>query len=178
MEEEVRTTEEEMNRKATMEDVEAFAEYVGINKTGCTYDKFVQALIHMINSLMNVKLESKAVNFDCLKILVGEPISTIKELRKVFTAHATTVNNMRSDYNSSRAKHRKERDDMKTEIDFLRRSEKLIRKEMFHNSLIAGLVMHGLENEESSDIRYILDSSHWRIQETFDRVLERNKKKR
>jgi hypothetical protein len=178
MEEEVRTTEEEMNRKATMEDVEAFAKYVGINKTGCTYDKFVQALIHMINSLMNVKLESKAVNFDCLKILVGEPMSTIEELKKVFTVHLETVSNMRSDYNSRRAQHRKERDDMETEITFLRKSEKLIRKEMFHNSLIAGIVMHGLENEESSDIRYILDASHWRTQETFDRILGEKKKKR
>lgn len=178
MEEEIRTTEEEMNRKATMEDVEAFAKYVGINKTGCTYDKFVQALIHMINSLMNVKLESKAVNFDCLKILVGEPMSTIEELKKVFAVHLETVNNMRSDHNSRRAQYQKDRDNMETEITFLRKSETLIRKEMFHNSLIAGLVMYGLENEESSDIRHILDESHWRVRETFDRVHERHKKKR
>jgi hypothetical protein len=105
-------------------------------------------------------------------------MSTIEELKKVFTVHLETVSNMRSDYNSRRAQHRKERDDMETEITFLRKSEKLIRKEMFHNSLIAGIVMHGLENEESSDIRYILDASHWRTQETFDRILGEKKKKR
>ena len=83
MEEEVRTTEEEMNRKATMEDVEAFAKEFGVSKTGCTYNKFTIALVTMINVLYNHTLASSSVNLECLKILVGEPMYVMDELLKV-----------------------------------------------------------------------------------------------
>ena len=83
MEEEIRTTEEEMNRKATMEDVEAFAKEFGVSKTGCTYNKFTIALVIMINALYNNTLASSSVNLECLKILVGEPMYVMDELLKV-----------------------------------------------------------------------------------------------
>lgn len=80
-------TKEEKNRKATMEDVEAFAKVVGVSTRGCSYNSFTIVLVHFINNLMNHPLASKSVNLECLKILVGEPISTLQELETVWKKH-------------------------------------------------------------------------------------------
>ena len=92
MEEEVRTTEEEMNRKATLADVEAFGKKIGVFKSGCTYNKFTISLITMINVLYNHTLASDSVNLECLKILVGEPMYVMDELLKVKEAHDKETN--------------------------------------------------------------------------------------
>ena len=94
MEEKVRTTEEEMNRKATLADVEAFAKEFGVSKTGCTYNKFTIALVTMINVLYNHTLASSSVNLECLKILVGEPMYVMDELLKVKKAYDNEINRM------------------------------------------------------------------------------------
>ena len=94
MEEKVRTTEEEMNRKATLADVEAFGKEIGVSKTGCTYNKFIIALINMINVLYNHTLASSSVNLECLKILVGEPMYVMDELLKVKKAYDNEINRM------------------------------------------------------------------------------------
>lgn len=79
--------EEEKNRKATMEDVEAFAKVVGVSTSGCSYNSFTIVLVHFINNLMNHPLASKSVNLECLKILVGEPMTTLQELETLWKKH-------------------------------------------------------------------------------------------
>lgn len=80
--------EEEKNRKATMEDVEALAKEIGVSKTGCSYNSFTIALVHFINNLMQHTLASKSVNLECLKILVGEPMSTLQEIETLWKKHS------------------------------------------------------------------------------------------
>ena len=78
---------EDKNRRATMEDVEALAKVIGVSKTGCSYNSFTITLVHFINNLMQHALASKSVNLECLKILVGEPISTLQELETIWKKH-------------------------------------------------------------------------------------------
>jgi hypothetical protein len=80
--------EEEKNRKATMEDVEALAKEIGVSKTGCSYNSFTIALVHFINNLMQHTLASQSVNLECLKILVGEPMSTLQEIETLWKKHS------------------------------------------------------------------------------------------
>ena len=84
--------EEDKNRKATMEDIEAFAKVIGVSTRGCSYNSFTIALVHFINNLMQHPLASKSVNLECLKILVGEPISTLQELETMWKKHNDLLN--------------------------------------------------------------------------------------
>jgi hypothetical protein len=79
--------EEDKTRKATMEDVEALAKVIGVSTSGCSYNSFTITLVHFINNLMQHTLASRSVNLECLKILVGEPISTLQEIETLWKKH-------------------------------------------------------------------------------------------
>jgi len=88
--------EEDKNRKATMEDVEALAKVIGVSTRGCSYNSFTNALVHFINNLMQHTLASESVNLECLKILVGEPMSTLQEIEALWKKHSDLLKSAKS----------------------------------------------------------------------------------
>ena len=153
---------EEKNRKATMEDVEAFAKVVGVSTRGCSYNTFTIALVHFINNLMNHPLASKSVNLECLKILVGEPISTLQELETVWKKHADLLKaeNKRKQYaENEQAKLRDELRKLKRKMkDFVERDlDNTIMATGMRNELSA--IARGRDTE-GSFINNLMDAAH------------------
>lgn len=97
---------EEKNRKATMEDVEALAKVIGVSTRGCSYNTFTIALVHFINNLMQHTLASQSVNLECLKILVGEPMSTLEQIETIWKKHDDLLKaeKKRKEYSEKEAK--------------------------------------------------------------------------
>ena len=163
MEEEVRTTEEEMNRKATLADVEAFGKKIGVFKSGCTYNKFTISLITMINVLYNHTLASDSVNLECLKILVGEPMYVMDELLKVKEAHDNELNARSKKIESAR----KETERLRLDNKALNKTiHGLFSEDAMNTVLIRGIktdIDEMIQHGETS-FRFMEDLKHYAIE--------------
>lgn len=137
--------EEEKNRKATMEDVEALAKVIGVSTRGCSYNTFTIALVHFINNLMQHTLASKSVNLECLKILVGEPMSTLQELETIWKKH--------EDLLKAEVKRKKYAENEQSKLrDELRRIRRAMR-DFVERDLDNTIMATGMRNELSAIAR-------------------------
>tara|TARA_R100001163_G_C4986490_1_gene140649 strand:+ start:126 stop:659 length:534 start_codon:yes stop_codon:yes gene_type:complete len=176
MEKEVKTTEEEKNRKATMEDVEAFAKEFGVSKTGCTYNKFTIALVTMINVLYNHTLASSSINLECLKILVGEPMYVMEELMKVKKQYEKD----KKDWDMRYERERKSRVQVENTLSKQHREiSGFLRNDVINNVIVAGIrkdlddCVRG--NNENFEFMMSLKHSAYESQNTFQKFFENSK---
>ena len=91
MEEEEQQEEEQENTGLTAGDIEQMGANLGINKGSCTYDKFVQALVKMVNIFLGNELMSDRINLDCLKVMEGQSCDLMDAVTEVFMQHEKAV---------------------------------------------------------------------------------------
>ena len=91
MEEEEQQEEEQENTGLTAKDIEQMGANLGINKGSCTYDKFVQALVKMVNIFLGNELMSDRINLDCLKVMEGQSCDLMDAVTVVFMQHGKAV---------------------------------------------------------------------------------------
>ena len=91
MEEEEQQEEEQENTGLTAKDIEQMGANLGINKGSCTYDKFVQALVKMVNIFLGNELMSDRINLDCLKVMEGQSCDLMDAVTEVFMEHDKAV---------------------------------------------------------------------------------------
>ena len=148
--------EKEQPKLITKEDTLQFAtEVLGLSPTSCPWTSDpVNGFVKMINhSLLNVDFAVERVNPQCLDVLVGHPMTTIKVLTEVWEKFCNDVKEQKMNYRNERERIDKLKRQHRNEMSIIRN-----RFEVYKRDAVIGMtIWNDSWNERESSL---IDSIH------------------
>ena len=148
--------EKEQPKLITKEDTLQFAtEVLGLSPTSCPWTSDpVNGFVKMINhSLLNVDFAVERVNPQCLDVLVGHPMTTIKVLTEVWEKFCKDVKEQKMNYRNERERIDKLKRQHRNEMSIIRN-----RFEVYKRDAVIGMtIWNDSWNERESSL---IDSIH------------------